>query len=107
MFPLAFSLAPLFQQMPAGLSLSALGPLKVFLSMRSASLVNSLLDFSRSLVPVRAEVCRIRFNRGARLESIGTEIAVFVDAPTEHVGSDSRTAHDGNCRPCLDFFVLG
>lgn len=93
--------------MPAGLSLSALGPLKVFLSMRSASLVNSLLDFSRSLVPVRAEVCRIRFNRGARLESIGTEIAVFVDAPTEHVGSDSRTAHDGNCRPCLDFFVLG
>lgn len=63
--------------------------------MRSATLVNTLLDLSRSLIPIRTEVCRIPFNCGARLKSMGTDVAVFVDTPTEHVGGNSCTAHGG------------
>jgi hypothetical protein len=80
--------------MPASSSLSGSGLLKVFPSVSSATLVNTLLDFICSLVPIRTKVCEFPFNRSARLKSLGTDVAVFMDAAAEHVGGDSWTAHD-------------
>lgn len=80
--------------MAASSSLSGSGLLKVFPSMSSATLVNTLLDFACSIIPIGTKVCEFPFNCRARLKSLGTDVAVFLDAPAEHVGGDSCTAHD-------------
>lgn len=62
--------------------------------MSSATLVDTLLDFICRLFPVRTQVCWFPIDCSARLKSLGTDVAVFVDAAAEHVGGNSCTTHD-------------